>query len=206
MNGQKRSSRQTGRHTDIQTCEVAPELPWPRKGGGRAWCVASSLVALALLAVAPNNGTTPNFIHQANCSSVLVRPSGSGHSVRNPQASVNGRDERMSAMSHEPRVTTHDARRARARRAQQPRNQPTPRRTKFGDGTFLGNGWQWARGKEIARRKEITDALKREQTHLYFRAQSSSQTNYGWTGHKPGSGLSDQTPATLGVFASLDRF
>jgi hypothetical protein len=35
-----------------------------------------------------------------------------------------------------------------------------------------------ARGKEIARRKEITDALKREQTYLYFRAQSSSQTNY----------------------------
>jgi hypothetical protein len=33
------------------------------------------------------------------------------------------------------------------------------------------------RGKEIARRKEITDALKREQTHRYFRAQSSSQTN-----------------------------
>jgi hypothetical protein len=86
---------------------------------------------------------------------------------------------------------------------QQPRNQPTPRRTKFGDGTFLAcvgvvlgvalgvvlgivlargscrrRAFFWARGKEIARRKEITDALKREQTHLYFRAQSSSQTNH----------------------------
>jgi hypothetical protein len=33
---------------------------------------------------------------------------------------------------------------------------------------------QEARGKEIARRKGIADALKREQTHLYFKAQSSS--------------------------------
>jgi hypothetical protein len=31
---------------------------------------------------------------------------------------------------------------------------------------------------------------------------------YGWIGHKPGSGFSDQTPAALEVFASLslDRF
>jgi hypothetical protein len=36
---------------------------------------------------------------------------------------------------------------------------------------------QEAPSKEIARRKEITDVLKREQTRLYFRAQSSSQTN-----------------------------
>jgi hypothetical protein len=32
---------------------------------------------------------------------------------------------------------------------------------------FLGKS---KRGKEIARRKKITDALKREQTRLYFRA------------------------------------
>jgi hypothetical protein len=35
---------------------------------------------------------------------------------------------------------------------------------------------------------------------------SSTTAAYCWTGHKPGSGLSDQTPATLGVFASWDRF
>jgi hypothetical protein len=29
---------------------------------------------------------------------------------------------------------------------------------------------------------------------------------YGWIGQQPGSGFSDQSPATLGVFASLDRF
>ena len=29
---------------------------------------------------------------------------------------------------------------------------------------------------------------------------------YGWTGQQPSSGFFDQTPATLGVFASLDRF
>jgi hypothetical protein len=50
-------------------------------------------------------------------------------------------------------------------------------------GFYRGLYWElyWregaAGGKEIARRKEITDALKREQTYLYFRAQSSSQTN-----------------------------
>jgi hypothetical protein len=27
-----------------------------------------------------------------------------------------------------------------------------------------------------------------------------------WTGHKSGSGFSDKARATLGVFASLDRF
>jgi hypothetical protein len=29
---------------------------------------------------------------------------------------------------------------------------------------------------------------------------------YGWTGQRSGSGLSDRPPAALGVFASLDRF
>jgi hypothetical protein len=29
---------------------------------------------------------------------------------------------------------------------------------------------------------------------------------YGWTGHKPGSGLSDRLREPLGVFASLYRF
>jgi hypothetical protein len=81
---------------------------------------------------------------------------------------------------------------------QQPRNQHAPSCTKFGDGTFWpvwelywGLYWElywelyWREGAaggelffgEVARRKEITDALKREQTHLNFRAQSSSQTN-----------------------------
>jgi hypothetical protein len=29
---------------------------------------------------------------------------------------------------------------------------------------------------------------------------------YGWTGQRSSSGFFDLTPATLGVFASLDRF
>jgi hypothetical protein len=29
---------------------------------------------------------------------------------------------------------------------------------------------------------------------------------YGWTGQQPSSGFFDRPPATLGVFASLDRF
>ena len=32
------------------------------------------------------------------------------------------------------------------------------------------------------------------------------QSTYGWIGQQSSSGLSDLTPATLGVFASLDRF
>jgi hypothetical protein len=76
------------------------------------------------------------------------------------------------------------------------------RNSQFGDGTFLAcvgvtlgvalggaplgvvlargscrrRALFWARGKGIARRKEITDTLKREQTHaLCFRAQGTGQ-------------------------------
>jgi hypothetical protein len=35
---------------------------------------------------------------------------------------------------------------------------------------------------------------------------SGGKKKYGWIGQEPSSGFSDQTPATLGVFASLDRF
>jgi hypothetical protein len=36
--------------------------------------------------------------------------------------------------------------------------------------------------------------------------QPKAPPEYGWTGQRSGSGLSDRPPATLGVFASLDRF
>jgi hypothetical protein len=47
-------------------------------------------------------------------------------------------------------------------------------------------------------------ASSEEGTSYHFRTYEAS--NYGWTGQESSSGFCDRPPATLGVFASLDRF
>jgi hypothetical protein len=57
--------------------------------------------------------------------------------------------------------------------------------------------------------KESTKAVKAAMLGPVFAKigpDTEGKYQYGWTGQRSGSGLSDQTPATLGVFASLDRF
>jgi hypothetical protein len=51
----------------------------------------------------------------------------------------------------------------------------------------------------------VVDQKCVEGQNLLEKLDFSLGTAYGWTGHKPGSGLSDQPRGVLGVFASSDR-
>jgi site-specific DNA-cytosine methylase len=42
--------------------------------------------------------------------------------------------------------------------------------------------------------------------HQWTKSRSTHEYTYGWTGQESSSGFCEQTPAALGVFASLDRF
>jgi hypothetical protein len=49
-------------------------------------------------------------------------------------------------------------------------------------------------------------ALRCQRLSCVRAEQKGAVAKYGWIGQQPSSGFCDLTPATLGVFASLDRF
>jgi hypothetical protein len=59
----------------------------------------------------------------------------------------------------------------------------------------------------LAKKADALQVIGNDFLDLYVEGPDpESVTHYGWTGQQSSSGFCDRPPATLGVFASLDRF